>query len=144
MRTVISVDGARPDVVRAHSFGLRYVHLPIGYDGVPREQALRIARATDPDLDPPHEALLLREAYTEAARLPETKQRSEELHHWLKQAAESAKSLADALVAGKKKGAFDGKAVGAAFKASADVCAQCHRKYRDVPQRRSALPEGDD
>ena len=33
VQTVISVDGARPDVERARKFGLRYVHLPIGYDG---------------------------------------------------------------------------------------------------------------
>jgi hypothetical protein len=45
VRTVVSVDGAKPDVGRARKFGLRYVHLPIGYDGVPRRQALRIARA---------------------------------------------------------------------------------------------------
>jgi protein tyrosine phosphatase (PTP) superfamily phosphohydrolase (DUF442 family) len=45
VRTVLSVDGARPDVERAHKYGLRYVHLPVGYDGVPPEQALRIAKA---------------------------------------------------------------------------------------------------
>jgi cytochrome c556/protein tyrosine phosphatase (PTP) superfamily phosphohydrolase (DUF442 family) len=45
IQTVISVDGARPDVERARKYGLRYAHLPIGYDGVPDEQALRIARA---------------------------------------------------------------------------------------------------
>ncbi|MFO0877594.1 MAG: hypothetical protein U0840_09490 [Gemmataceae bacterium] len=45
IKTVISVDGARPDVDRARKCGMRYVHLPIGYDGVPRKQALRIARA---------------------------------------------------------------------------------------------------
>src|SRR5262245_19282512 len=45
VRTVISVDGARPDVELARKHGLRYVHLPIGYDGVPQAQALRIARA---------------------------------------------------------------------------------------------------
>jgi hypothetical protein len=45
VQTVISVDGARPDVETAHSFGLRYVHLPIGYDSVPREQGLRITKA---------------------------------------------------------------------------------------------------
>src|SRR6516162_6300346 len=45
VRTIISVDGARPDVERARRFGLRYVHLPIGYDGVPEEQGLRIAKA---------------------------------------------------------------------------------------------------
>jgi protein tyrosine phosphatase (PTP) superfamily phosphohydrolase (DUF442 family) len=45
VKTVISVDGARPEVERAHKYGLRYVHLPIGYDGVPRRQGLRLARA---------------------------------------------------------------------------------------------------
>ena len=45
VRTIITVDGARPEVERARKHGLRYVHLPIGYDGVPREQGLRIARA---------------------------------------------------------------------------------------------------
>lgn len=45
IKTVISVDGARPDVGRARKHGLRYVHLPIGYDGIPEQQALRIARA---------------------------------------------------------------------------------------------------
>jgi protein tyrosine phosphatase (PTP) superfamily phosphohydrolase (DUF442 family) len=45
IKTVLSVDGARPDVARAHRYGLRYVHLPVGYDGVPQSQALRIARA---------------------------------------------------------------------------------------------------
>ena len=45
VRTVISVDGTKPDLELARQAGLRYVHLPIGYDGVPRDQALRIARA---------------------------------------------------------------------------------------------------
>ncbi|WP_435008440.1 hypothetical protein P12x_005651 [Tundrisphaera lichenicola] len=46
VRTIISVDGSTPDVEAARKLGLRYVHLPIGYDGVPREQALRLIRAT--------------------------------------------------------------------------------------------------
>jgi protein tyrosine phosphatase (PTP) superfamily phosphohydrolase (DUF442 family) len=45
IKTIITVDGARPDVERARKYGMRYVHLPIGYDGVPEEQAWRIARA---------------------------------------------------------------------------------------------------
>jgi protein tyrosine phosphatase (PTP) superfamily phosphohydrolase (DUF442 family) len=45
IRTIISVDGARPDVERAKQFGLRYAHLPIGYDGVPRDQALKLTKA---------------------------------------------------------------------------------------------------
>jgi protein tyrosine phosphatase (PTP) superfamily phosphohydrolase (DUF442 family) len=45
IKTIISVDGARPDLARARKYGLRYVHLPIGYDGIRREQALRIVKA---------------------------------------------------------------------------------------------------
>ncbi|HEV8058396.1 MAG TPA: hypothetical protein VGP68_00865 [Gemmataceae bacterium] len=45
VKTIISVDGSQPDLERAHKYGMRYVHLPIGYDGVPREQALKIAKA---------------------------------------------------------------------------------------------------
>jgi protein tyrosine phosphatase (PTP) superfamily phosphohydrolase (DUF442 family) len=45
VRTIISVDGAKPDLARAHKYGMRYVHLPMGYDGVTHEQALKLARA---------------------------------------------------------------------------------------------------
>jgi len=43
--TVLSVDGAVPDVEGAAKHGLTYVHVPIGYDGVTAAQALQIARA---------------------------------------------------------------------------------------------------
>jgi protein tyrosine phosphatase (PTP) superfamily phosphohydrolase (DUF442 family) len=247
VKTIISVDGARPDLQRARRVGMRYVHLPIGYDGVPREQALKLARAvrdlpgqvylhchhgkhrspaaavaanlcldgactsgaalalmkragtganykglhaaaeqfhlvsneeldrvsadfpevaqTDDfvnlmvkverhfdhlkqvraagwqappehaDLDGPHEALLLREAYAELARLKEAKERGDELERWLAEAADNAGALETALAAGKQTGSLNSKAVEAAFNASADACARCHRKYRDVPQR---------
>jgi hypothetical protein len=39
------VDGARPDVAMARKYSLRYVHIPFGYDGIPREQVLRLAKA---------------------------------------------------------------------------------------------------
>jgi protein tyrosine phosphatase (PTP) superfamily phosphohydrolase (DUF442 family) len=45
VKTVISVDGATPDVDAAKKHGLRYVHLPITYGGVTREQGARIAKA---------------------------------------------------------------------------------------------------
>ena len=45
IQTIISVDGAKPDVDRAHQFGLRYVHLPVGYEGISRPQTLRLATA---------------------------------------------------------------------------------------------------
>jgi protein tyrosine phosphatase (PTP) superfamily phosphohydrolase (DUF442 family) len=47
VKTVISVDGARPDVETARKYGLRYVHLPIGYDDVTAEEGRAIARAID-------------------------------------------------------------------------------------------------
>jgi protein tyrosine phosphatase (PTP) superfamily phosphohydrolase (DUF442 family) len=45
VRTVVTVDGAAPDVATAKRFGLRYVHLPVGYDGVPAERAAALAAA---------------------------------------------------------------------------------------------------
>ncbi len=45
IRTLLSVDGTVPDIDRAAQFGLRYIHLPHGYDGIPRATALRLARA---------------------------------------------------------------------------------------------------
>lgn len=45
IKTVITVDGAQPDLKRAKQFALRYVHIPIGYNGVPREKSLQIAKA---------------------------------------------------------------------------------------------------
>lgn len=45
VRTIITVDGAAPDLERARQYGMRYVHLPVGYDGIPRDRALSLARA---------------------------------------------------------------------------------------------------
>jgi hypothetical protein len=45
VKTVISVDGAKPDADRAARHGLRYVHLPFGYDGIPRDRVLALAKA---------------------------------------------------------------------------------------------------
>ncbi len=45
VKTVISVDGARPEVALARKYGLRYVHLPHGYDGIPDARAMDLAKA---------------------------------------------------------------------------------------------------
>lgn len=47
IKTIISVDGATPDVAGATKYGMRYVHLPIGYDGVSDEDGMAIAKAID-------------------------------------------------------------------------------------------------
>lgn len=45
VRTLVSVDGARPDVDRAHKFGLRYAHVPVAYGGITQEQVVRLVKA---------------------------------------------------------------------------------------------------
>ena len=45
IKTIISVDGATPDVERAETLGMRYVHLPIGYDTVRPERQQELAQA---------------------------------------------------------------------------------------------------
>lgn len=45
VRTIISVDGAKPEVELAAKHGIRYVHLPIGYDGISPERKAELARA---------------------------------------------------------------------------------------------------
>jgi len=47
IRTIISVDGAQPEVERAKARGMRYIHLPIGYNGMERGRTLEIARAIE-------------------------------------------------------------------------------------------------
>ncbi len=46
VKTIISVDGSKPHVALAHKYGMRYVHLPIGYDGVPQARAVELVKAT--------------------------------------------------------------------------------------------------
>lgn len=43
VRVVVSVDGAKPNLEAARRHGLRYVHVPIGYEGVPRAAAEEMA-----------------------------------------------------------------------------------------------------
>ena len=45
IKTIISVDGAKPDLKRAGALGLRYVHLPISYDTVSAERQVELAQA---------------------------------------------------------------------------------------------------
>lgn len=45
VRTIISVDAAKPDVATAKQLGMRYIHLPHGYDGIPKERIAELAKA---------------------------------------------------------------------------------------------------
>lgn len=44
IKTIVSVDGAKPHVELAAQHGLRYVHIPIGYDGLSRDAQLMLTR----------------------------------------------------------------------------------------------------
>ena len=46
VKTIISVDGAPPDVEAARANGMRYVHLPMTYGSVPHETLVGLVRAT--------------------------------------------------------------------------------------------------
>lgn len=45
VRTVLSVDGAQPDLGAATAAGLRYVHIPLGYGGIDQSDAMSLAQA---------------------------------------------------------------------------------------------------
>lgn len=240
IRTVISVDGAKPNVELAKKYGLRYVHLPHGYDGIPDERLLELTKAvhdlpgpiyihchhgkhrspaaaaaicvaagylsTDEglavleaagtskgyrglyqtvqeaqpigekalaeakvefreiaeipalaeamigvehthdnlktvaaagwkatqehaDIDPPHEALLLREHYTELLRTDDVKGRPVEFQTLLKQSETNAQRLEDALRASRQNVAN----INQIFERVTSDCTACHQKFRDVP-----------
>lgn len=47
IKTIVSVDGARPNLDLAEKFGIAYVHIPIGYDGISKhaqDSLTRVAR----------------------------------------------------------------------------------------------------
>lgn len=46
IRTIISVDGAAPQMELAGAHGMRYVHLPIGYNGFEETRRRQLVRAT--------------------------------------------------------------------------------------------------
>ena len=52
IKTIVCVDGAKPDTEMASRFGMRYVHLPHGYDGISSQRAQELAKAVR-DLEGP-------------------------------------------------------------------------------------------
>ncbi len=47
IQSILSVDGAAPDVARAKRVGMLYAHLPVGYDGISEPESVRLAAALD-------------------------------------------------------------------------------------------------
>ncbi|WP_417378668.1 cytochrome c [Gimesia sp.] len=44
IKTIVSVDGTAPDLEHARKAGMKYIHIPIGYDGVSEDAGLAFAR----------------------------------------------------------------------------------------------------
>ena len=95
VKTVISVDGAPPDVATAKKHGLRYIHLPMGYDGVPPDQQLKIIRALDlhpgPVLIHCHHGKHRGPAAAAIACMADAQWSRQQSLSWLKQAGTAAK-----------------------------------------------------
>ena len=45
IKTIISVDGSTPDLGEAHQHGMRYVHMPHGYDGISAQVQAQLIKA---------------------------------------------------------------------------------------------------
>jgi protein tyrosine phosphatase (PTP) superfamily phosphohydrolase (DUF442 family) len=243
VKTIISVDGAKPDLAAAKKHGLRYVHLPHGYDGIPDERVKELAKAVKelngpiyihchhgkhrspaaaaaacaaagliepkqaieilklagthenyrglyalarevkriddrslaelqvefketvkipplaeamielehthdhlklaaaakwkslgehPDIDPAHEALLLREHFTELLRNDAVAKESQQFKDLLLRSESAAKDLEAALKESPRSEASLVKSA-AAFEVVSKQCTACHQAYRDVP-----------
>ncbi|MCA9101389.1 MAG: cytochrome c [Planctomycetales bacterium] len=90
--------------------------------------------ADHPDLDPAHEALLLREHFTEMLRVDEVRSQPEEFQAMLRESEESARRLETALRRWQPAaGVAPPEAVTAPFARITANCKACHEKYRDVP-----------
>jgi protein tyrosine phosphatase (PTP) superfamily phosphohydrolase (DUF442 family) len=240
VKTIVSVDGATPNVQLAKKYGLRYVHLPHGYDGISNERLTELAKAVrelpgpiyihchhgkhrspaaaaaacvsagylnndqalavltaagtskgyrglfqiveratpididvlqaahvefpetadippladamiaiehthdnltvvaasrwqptevHPDIDPPHEALLLHEHFTELLRTDEVQRQPREFQRLLQQSERNAQELEDCLHTGRR----DRRELNALFERITADCTTCHQKFRDIP-----------
>lgn len=52
VKTMVNVDGARPAIELAAKYGMRYVHIPFGYDGVDENAAMQIVRLIEETDEP--------------------------------------------------------------------------------------------
>jgi len=52
VKTILSVDGSKPDAETARKHGLRYIHLPIGYDGVPANRVAELIKGAQSSAGP--------------------------------------------------------------------------------------------
>ncbi|MCA9012792.1 MAG: hypothetical protein KDB01_23735, partial [Planctomycetaceae bacterium] len=95
--------------------------------------------ADHPDLEPAHEALLLRELFTELLRTEEVKQQPMEFQEWLRDSEATTLEMESQLSEWKyaQPGSSPPAALSSTLATKLDRvlsnCQACHVKYRDVP-----------
>jgi len=87
--------------------------------------------ADHPDVDPAHEALILREHFTELLRTDDVKRRSDDFRSLLQQGETLSRNLEDALSLPRSAASL--RSAEMALERLSSNCAACHRAYRDVP-----------
>ena len=92
------------------------------------------ASRNHPDIDPPHEALLFRENFTELLRTDEVRRQPEEFQEILRQSETYAKEIEELLAAGSA----DQEKLNASLDRISAGCVECHQKYRDTPLSENA------
>jgi len=91
------------------------------------KQAKWGATPDHPDIDPPHEATILAEAFRELGRHADVASRPADFQTWLAKSDEASVALSNALA----KGAVEVAAAEAQFAVIADACVACHKAHRD-------------
>jgi cytochrome c556 len=93
-----------------------------------------------PDVDPAHEALLLREHFTELLRTPEVTKSSPRYRQLFEESEKDGLALEEAL----RKVPADQRAESAAIRDSFERinknCAACHKEFRDIPLKEKKAP----
>jgi hypothetical protein len=88
-----------------------------------------------PDLEPAHEALILREHFTELLRAPEVEQRPLRFQDLVRESERACRELEAALREWKPKAADEAEPgrIDTTFARITASCATCHKEFRDVP-----------
>ncbi|BCM88546.1 hypothetical protein IAD21_00379 [Abditibacteriota bacterium] len=122
-----AADNSFPETSEPSSLAAAMVHIDNRFDGLKtlKENVFK-ATAEHPDIDPAHEALLLREAFTELNRSEDTARRGADFAAKMQAAQDASQKLEDALTAGNVD------AANTAFDATKATCGSCHKMYRDV------------
>ncbi len=125
-----AADNTFPESAAPHALAAAMVHIDERFDNLKTVKANRFQAVADhPDIDPAHEALLLREAFTELLRGEDTAKRGADYTAKMRAALDAAQKLEDAVKAGKTDEA------NTAFDATKASCGSCHKLFRDVKER---------